>query len=133
MRLLWMAPKRRASTAKAKGKAKAQAAAAALADREEKKTSRQKLRRSAVKSLNRLVEDLQLATPALKPKRAKPSEVEHMVQKLEPRRQHEEFATHLLAAVTQWRDNGGALRKLCLEFPARLQMLVDSEGDRLRK
>ena len=25
------------------------------------------------------------------------------------------------------------VRKLCLEFPARLQMLVDSEGDRLRK
>lgn len=112
-----MAPKRRASTAKAKGKAKAQAAAAAVADREERKTSRQKLRRSAVKSLNRLAEDLQLATPALKPKRAKPSEVERMVQKLEPRCQHEDFATRLRAAVTQWRDNGGALTRAILPAP----------------
>ena len=103
-----MAPKRRAGQAQAKAKAKAKAA---QARRDENKSRRQKLRRAAVRDLNKLAEDLQLPLSQLPAKVVKPAAVERFVQKLEPWWQQGDLLVRLRAAVTQWHDNGGALTR----------------------
>ena len=95
---------RRAGTAKAMARR-------AQATRDQRKASRQKLRRAAVQDLNKLADDLQLPIPHLSPKLAKHAEVERLVQKLEPRCQQGDLPARLRAAVTQWRDNGGVLTR----------------------
>ena len=110
-----MAPKRRTGRAKA-------LALRAQAQRDVKKASRQKLRREAVKALNKLAEDLQLPVALVASTNAKSAKVEALVLKLEPRCQHGEFPVRLRAAVTQWRDNGG--------FLARNILPAESHADR---
>ena len=104
--------------AKARPKAKAKAQAQPLRPL---KSRRQAARRQAVRLLNDLISEVQLAAPHVPTKTATASQVEHVVRKLEPRCQAADLFRGLRSAVKQWGDNGGELTRA-------LQPDPDQEG-----
>ena len=102
--------------AKAKGETKAKAKAQAHPPRP-LKSLRQSRRRDAVRLLNGLMSEVQLAAPRLPARTATPAQFEHVVRKLEPRCQAADLLSRLRGAAKQWADNGGELTRALLPDP----------------
>jgi len=94
---------------KAKAKAKAKRAA---------KSERQTRRRDAVRTLNTLVDEVQLAVPHLPRRTASSADVEARVRLLELRCSTTALSDRLRSAVKQWSENGGNLSHALVPQPA---------------
>ena len=111
-----MPPQQRAQAkakARARGKAKAKAEPA-----RPQKSLRQSARRGAVRALNALLTEVDLAVPRLPPRQTSGSQVEEAVRKLEPRCQSPELFARLRSAVKDWAEHGGELTRALLPHPA---------------